>query len=356
MSETTKKVILGSGVIVAAVALGYLALQPDDTVPQVAPLPPWRESRPEVAAAPVMEPKPLALSGLALNGSVPQLNGRGEISPSDVALSGIGTAEVRQPRMGGALSPATPVTVIIDATLSLSPLSLRVEGARVFAGAAEQVQARSGTLQIAGVQKNAPAVPAWLDGWLWPTWRGAAPVAPDGAIPVVVWPAPAPDRPHLVAVMADASTPLKPLAEYLAADAQAMAVIIGWEETDHDFRPDAALDAARAEAVAKVVRAARPGLPVWLVCSLTVTGAPEQAAAKVAAVQPDALVLYGLFARGAWDSDKVVAVNLARGEKLLPGKPVYAAGQRLTGDDLQAAIDRARRLGWKGMLCDGSAR
>jgi len=191
---------------------------------------------------------------------------------------------------------------------------------------------------------------------LWPTWRAAAPVAPDGVTPVIVWPAAAPDRPHLVAVMADGATPLKPLAEYLAADGQAMAVIIGWEEADHDFRPNAELDAARAEAVAKVVRAARPGLPVWLLCSLTVTGTPEQAAAKVAAVKPDAIVLYGLFAKGAWDSDKVVAANLARGEKLLPGKPVYAAGQRLTGDDLQAAIDRARRLGWKGMLCDGSAR
>jgi len=349
VNDTGKKIILGSGVIVAAVAMGYLALQPGDVVPEVAPLPEWRETRPDVAAVPAMETRSFTLSGLTLGGSPPQLSGTGEIALSEVA-------EMRPAIVDGVLSPATPLTVIIDASVSLAPFSMRVKDVRVFAGAVEQAQARDGTLQVASAQLNAPAVPAWLDGWLWPTWRGAVPVAPDAVVPVVVWPAAPPDRPHLVAVITGGATPLKPLAEYLAADAKAVAVIIGWEETDHDFRPDAALDAARAEAVAKVVRAARPGLPVWLLCSLTVTGTPEQAAAKVAAVKPDAIVLYGLFAKGAWDSDKVVAANLAKGEKLLPGKPVYAAGQRLTSDDLQAAIDRARRLGWKGMLCDGSAR
>jgi len=345
VSDTGKKIILGSGVIVAAVALGYLALQPGDVVPEVAPLPEWRENRPEIAAAPAMEMRSLSLREVS-TGSPAALTVPVKVVTREVPIA---TADMTAPRVAEPVVVVMPPKPLIAATVQMSITSVQ-------SGAAEQMQARSGTLPVASAQLNAPAIPAWLDGWLWPTWRGAAPVAPDGVTPVVVWPAAAPDRPHLVAVMADGATPLKPLAEYLAADAQAMAVIIGWEETDHDFRPDAALDAARAEAVAKVVRAARPGLPVWLLCSLTVTGTPEQAAAKVAATNPDALVLYGLFARGAWDSDEVVAANLARGQKLLPGKPIFAAGQRLAGDELQAAIDRARRLGWKGMLCDGSAR
>jgi len=346
VSDTGKKIILGSGVIVAAVALGYLALQPGDVMPEVAPLPEWRENRPEVAAAPVMEMQPVGLGELS-TGAPTAITVAEKIVTRDAPIA---TTDMAAPRV------AESVAMVIMPAKPLAAAAVQMSSTSVESGAQEQMQARSGTLPVATAQVNAPAIPAWLDGWLWPTWRAAAPVAPDGVTPVIVWPAAAPDRPHLVAVMADASTPLKPLAEYLVADAQAVAVIIGWEETDHDFRLDAALDAARAEAVAKVVRAARPGLPVWLLCSLTVTGTPEQAAAKVAAAKPDALVLYGLFAKGAWDGDKVGAAHLARGEKLLPGKPVYAAGQRLTGDDLQAAIDRARRLGWKGMLCDGSAR
>jgi len=346
VNNTGKKVIIGGGVIVAAVALGYLALQPGDMVPEVAPLPQWRENRPEVATAPVMETQPLTLRKLSTGGMTTPAVAE-KVVARDMPVA---STEMTAPRV------AEPVAVVVAPSKPLITAAVQMSSASVGAGAAEQMQARSGMLPVASAQLNAPAVPAWLDGWLWPTWRGAAPLAPNGVTPVIVWPAAAPDRPHMVAVIADGATPLKPLAEYLAADAQAMAVIIGWEETDHDFRPDAALDAARAEAVAKVVRAARPGLPVWLLCSLTVTGTPEQAAAKVAVTQPDALVLYGLFARGGWDSDKVAAANLARGQKLLPGKPVYAAGQRLTGNDLQAAIDRARRLGWKGMLCDGSAR
>jgi hypothetical protein len=346
VNDTGKKIILGSGVIVAAVTLGYLALQPGDVVPEVAPLPEWRENRPEVAAAPAMAMRPLSLRELS-TGAPTAITVAEKIVTRDMPVA---SADMAAPRV------AEPMAVAVMPSKPLAAAAVQTSSIAVEAGAQEQMQAQNGTLPVATAQIEAPAIPAWLDGWLWPTWRGAAPVAPDGVTPVIVWPAAAPDRPHLLAVIADGATSLKPLAEYLAADAQATAVIIGWEETDHDFRPDAALDAARAEAVAKVVRAARPGLPVWLLCSLTVTGTPEQAAAKVAAAKPDALVLYGLFAKGAWDSDKVVAANLAKGEKLLPGKPVYAAGQRLTDDDLQAAIERARRLSWKGMLCDGSAR
>ena len=167
MNDTGKKIILGSGVIVAAVAMGYLALQPGDVVPEVAPLPEWRETRPDVAAVPAMETRSFTLSGLTLGGSPPQLSGTGEIALSEVA-------EMRPAIVDGVLSPATPLTVIIDASVSLAPFSMRVKDVRVFAGAVEQAQARDGTLQVASAQLNAPAVPAWLDGWLWPTWRGAS--------------------------------------------------------------------------------------------------------------------------------------------------------------------------------------
>jgi len=312
VTKTSKKIIAG-GAVVAAVALGYLALGPGENPPEIAPLPPWQESTPQVASVPPMKVRLLTLPGLSF---------------------------------GSTASPASA--------------SMRLDAMVVEAGAEEQALARSGALQVASAQVNAPTTPAWLDGWFWPSWRRNPLPAPDGSCPVVAWSAnrhdDPPARPHLVAVIAGDATPLKPLAEYLAADAQAMAVIVAWEESDHDFRPNAMLDAARSEAVAKVVRAARPGLPVWLLCSLTVTGSPEQAAAKVSAAQPDALVLYGLFARAAWESDKVAAANLDKGRKLLPGKPIYAAGQRLTGDDLKTAVDRAKRLGWGGLVCDGSAR
>jgi hypothetical protein len=279
----------------------------------------------------------------------------GATSSQDVALAGVGAIESRAASVGGA-KQGEPVTVGISVASEWTVAPVGFGGASVEAGASEQTQARGGALHVASAQVKAPGVPGWLDGWFWPSWRGRSPAPPEGVLPVVVWPNVPPAGPHLVAVVADDATPMKPLADYLAADAQAIAVIVGWEETDHSFRPDATLDAARAEAVAKTVRAARPGLPVWLLCSLTVTGTPEQAAAKVAAAKPDALVLYGLFARAAWDSDKAVTANLAKGQKLLPGKPIYAAGQRMAGDDLKMAVDRAKRLGWGGLLCDGSAR
>jgi hypothetical protein len=333
VSETTKKITVGGTLVIAAVALGYLALREGEELPEIDPLPTWQEAAPEVARVPPLVVRPLDLSGLAFGTGGVRIARVGDGQPEELRLAGV------------------PQVTLAEA---------RLNAARVYAGAAEQTLARNGTLQVATAQVNAPAVPEWLDGWFWPRWRGAPPEAPQGACPVVVWSAARRDAaatgPHLVAVVAGDTTPMGPLAEYLAADAQAVAVIIGWEETGHDHRPDAQLDAARAEAVAKVIRAARPGLPVWLLCSLTVTGTPEQAAAKVDAAKPDALVLYGLFGRAAWESDKAVTANLAKGQKLLPDKPVYAAGQRLVGDDLQTAIDRARRLGWGGVICDGSAR
>jgi len=333
VSETTKKVVAG-GAVVAAVALGYLALRPGEAPPEVAPLPQWRQSAPQVAAVERPAARPLVISRFTFGAAgAANVDGSGALTARTVTVGGTSPMFAR--------------------TTALAP-------ALVHAGGGEQAAMLTGQLDMAKAAFQPPAAPAWLDGWFWPSWRGAAPVASDDVCPVVVWSASRhddpPARPHLVAVTANDATPLKPLAEYLAADAQAVAVIVGWEETNHDFRPNATLDAPRAEAVAKVVRAARPGLPVWLLCSLTVTGSPEQAMAKVEAVRPDALVLYGLFARAAWESDKVVETNLAKGRKLLPGKAIYVAGPRLTGDALKAAVERARRLGWGGMLCDGSAR
>jgi hypothetical protein len=341
VSDTTKKIVAG-GAVIAAVALGYLVLGPDESPPKIAPLPPWQESRPQVASLPPMEIQPLTVAGLAFGSGELKLATPGAFVPETAAV--------------GAVHEGASVAVGVSAASELTLASVRLNAASVQAGAAEQALARSGTLQVASVQVKAPGVPGWLDGWFWPSWRGRSPAPPEGVVPVVVWPGSPPAGPHLVAVTAEDATPMKPLAEYLAADAQAMAVIVAWEETDHSFRPDATLDAARAEAVAEVVRAARPGLPVWLLCSLTVTGSPEQAAAKVAAAKPDALMLYGLFARAAWESDKVVAANLEKGRKLLTGKAIYAAGLRLSEAEKQQAVDRAKRLGWGGMVCDGSAR
>ena len=345
MSDATRKIVAG-GAVVAAVALGYLALRPGESPPEIAPLPPWQESTPQVASVPPADVQPVSMTKFTFGSGAPKLAPSGTVVQETAAV--------------GAVRQGDSVAAGISRPSQLALASVQLDAASVQAGAAEQTLARSGTLQVASAQVNAPTTPAWLEGWFWPSWRRNPLPAPDGSCPVVAWSAnrhdDPPARPHLVAVIADDATPMKSLAEYLTADAQAVAVIVGWEETDHNFRPDATLDAARAEAVAKTARASRPGLPVWLLCSLTVTGTPEQAAAKVAAAKPDALVLYGLFARAAWESDRAVAANLGKGRKLLAGKPIYAAGQRLIGDDLQMVVDRAKRLGLGGLLCDGSAR
>jgi len=349
VSETGKKIAVGGSLVVAAVALGYLALRPGETPPEVAPVPAWQSNEPRIEGLSTPTVRPFSLDTIRLGGggSSTALVGPG----GTVATQTVGVGEVAE------TSATTPT--LSGATVTITPQATRLSGATVNAGGSEQAAVRAGTLDVAQAAIQPPAVPAWLDGWYWPTWRGAAPAAPEGVLPVVIWPNQAdavPAGSHLVAVVANAATPMKPLAEFLAGDHGAAAVIVGWEETDHGFRADATLDPARAEAVARTVRAARPGLPVWLLCSLTVTGSPEQAAAKVQAVGPDALVLYGLFARAAWETDKVATANLDRGRKFLAGKPIYAAGQRLTGDDLRTVADRAKRLGWGGLVCDGSAR
>jgi hypothetical protein len=170
---------------------------------------------------------------------------------------------------------------------------------------------------------------------------------PGGAVP---------SGSHLVAVVANAATPLKPLAEFLAGDKTAIAVIVGWEATDHDFRADARTDPTTIGAVAATVRAGRTGLPVWLLHSLTVTGDPAQAAANIKIANPDALVVYGLFAPAAWETDAAVTRNLERARALLSGKAVYAAGMRFTGQTKDQAIERAKRLGWGGVICEGGAQ
>lgn len=314
MNETAKKVIV-SGIVLATAAVGYLA-QPggegslDLSALDVQPVPAWKVEVPIVA--------PLAGGHASL--SIDPLPRPSETAP---ALAAAPTMQ--------------------DITLA-APAAASVDD-----GGGEQQAARDGALKPAAAQIAPPPAPAWLDGWYWPAWRGAAPATPGGRWPVVTYPAAPPTTPHLVAVAANATTPMTPLAEYLAGDAQAAAVIVGWEETDHSYRANATLDAARAEAVAKTVRAARPGLPVWLLCSATVTGSPEQAAAKVAAAQPDALVVYGLFAPPAW-SEAMAKRNLDKARALAPGKPVYAAGQRFTD---AAVAARARALGWKGFLWEG---
>jgi hypothetical protein len=268
-----------------------------------------------------------------------------------LSLMGETPAMTETPSLAGA-TPAATETPSLAGVLSVAFVMPYLEGTAVTDGGVEQQAMLNGLLSVSTASIVPPAIPAWLDGWYWRGWGGPAPAPPVDKMPVVIYPTTPPVGSHLVAVSADATTPMTPLAEYLVADVNVAAVIVSWEETNHCYQPDATLDPGRAQAVALAIRASRPGLPVWLLCSATVTGNAAQAAAKVAAVSPDALVVYGYFAPPAWEP-ATLAANLARAQALLPGKPVYAAGLRFDGDASAQAGNQARQAGWSGVLREG---
>jgi hypothetical protein len=223
--------------------------------------------------------------------------------------------------------------------------------AQVYAGGAEQLAILAGTLTLSTTAITPPAVPAWLEAWY--PWADAPTVTQSG-MPLVRWSATAsvtpPSTPHLLAVDADCTTPLRSLAAYLVADPQAVAVILGWEAVpERGGQPLPVMDTIRFQALAAAVRQARPGLPVWVLIAVPGMDVDPQPAEVLQAAAPDALVVYGFFAPPSWEPARLTA-NLAQAQALLPGKPVYAAGLLFGGAARDQAVTQAQQAGWNGVL------
>lgn len=357
----------------------FLALSAS-AVAAVDPVPPWPTPL-QLAPVGTWADLPVLTPVVTASTAAPSLAPAITASTAPPTLTATVTASTVAPTVIPAITASTaPPTLTVTVTVSSAPPALvsemlatveppwlraiftastlppQVSFAYLFAGGVEQQAVLAGTLTLATSTVAPPAVPAWLEGCYWPTWRGQPAtdlVTSQSGLPLVWWSeissVPSPAMPHLVGVSSNATTPMTSLATYLVADSQAVAVIIGWEATDHSYRPNATLDALRLQAVALTVRTARPGLPVWFLASATVTGTPQQAAAVIAAASPDALVVYGYFSPPVWEPATLTA-NLARAQALLPGKPVYAAGLRFYGAAREQALLRAQQTGWSGVL------
>jgi hypothetical protein len=366
--------------MIKLMAIILLAVLSASAVAAVDPVPPWPTP---VQLAPVGTWPAMPALTPAVTASIapPSLTAAVTASTAPPTLAPAFTASSAPPSLAPAITASTaPPTLTATVTASSAPpvlsnevfatveppsllalltastLPPQIAFASIFTGGVEQQAVLAGTLTLATLQLAPPAVPVWLDGWYFPTWRGQSTAdlaTTQSGMPLTWWSEvssfPPPATPHLVAVVSDATTPLTSLAAYLVADSQAVAVIIGWEATDHSYQPNATLDALRLQAVALAVRTARPGLPVWFLASATVTGNQQQAAAVIAAAGPDALVVYGYFSPPAWEPATLTA-NLARAQALLPGKPVYAAGLRFYGAAREQALLRAQQTGWSGVI------